>query len=240
MAAFDFVLARYAPVELGLLAEALRTRLEGRGARVLEKQEGNDLEVRTTDSAAHVTSQAGRFVVRRDDEEDALPWFLPAVPASASGASSLLRIGLAGGNDERRLRMSWRTISELRARSFRFESVLVGRCDVPAAANEKPDEVHHDLSPAEYLAMLERIDVILECTDSFDTASFFAVAGRDAGIPVVAHEDRADLSRAQNGHAVIWSADGFVEALQTLDRAHVEPVDPGRELQRIVEMIGAS
>lgn len=195
------------------------------------------LEVRTGD---HVTIVASRSPVFHFDESGnhwEVPWFVPLDVARAAPRGGRLRIGIAGGADDRRLRMSWKTIAELRRRKVRLVAVAIGEGALSSSADERPDELHVLPAPAEYLALLDRLDLVLECTDSFGTESFLAVAARNRGIAVVAHRDRMDLIDQRDTAAGMWSADGFAEAVTRGNLERRAPRDPAESLAAILERV---
>lgn len=132
--------------------------------------------------------------------------------------------------------MSWRTLAELRRRGIAATAIVIGDCAISPVAEDQPDELHEQPAPVEYLAILDRLDVVLECTDSFSRESFLAVAARDRGVPVVAHADRPDLA-THGSLAAMWSADGFVEALRATPREKAQPRDVTEPLRNIFELI---
>lgn len=244
MSAIEISLGSSAPIELELLATALIAELDvqaGMSERLVRDRDSGSDEALRVDGAAPVIvrSRPTSFVVSSDMSEREVPWFLPVIPPlTPRSRASNLRIGIAGGVEDRRLRMTWKTLAELRRRRFRFAAIVLGRCELPPSAEQRPDELHENPGPGEVLMALSRFDVVLECTDGFDTESFLAVAARDAGVPVAAHQERADLTRAGNPLAELWSADGFAEALQNAGRERVEPIEPKESMTRLRNLIG--
>ncbi len=244
MSALSLSLGADAPEELTLLALGLVKQGELSSTRtraislVDDRSEGDELEVRGERGTTTISSRPGSFVIGSANGPAAeVPWFLGVNPPRAVRlGSSRLRIGIAGGSDERRLKMSWRTIAELRRRGGSITAIVIGECAMSPVAEEQPDEVHSAPAPAEYLALLDRLDVVLECTDSFSGESFLPVAARDRGVPVVAHLDRPDLAIGGSG-AAMWSADGFVDAVLETTRETMPPRDVTEPLRAILELI---
>ncbi|MDX1583351.1 MAG: hypothetical protein R3338_07085 [Thermoanaerobaculia bacterium] len=245
MSSIEISTAETAPLEVELLGVVLTEDLRSKGHEV--RGTGSDdpdrpgtLRIASGSNVAEIGSRKGVFTISSDHGDHEIPWFLPAPPVdSARTKAGYLRVGMAGGDDERRLRMTWKTLAELRKRRMSFTSIVVGTCNVPSTDSERPDELHEVVGPAELMMLLARLDVVLECTDGFDTESYLAVAARDAGIPVVAHLERADLTRAGNRLSERWSADGFSEALLEVTSKRVPIKDPSPVLSRILELIGA-
>lgn len=229
-----------APIELALLALGL---IHARGPDGTIRDEpipGNDLEVKTRGTSTRIESLAPSFRIHNDDGYVDRAWFLPLNPSPVPeerSRSSRLRVGIAGGSDTRRLKMAWRTLGELRRRDVAVTPIVAGECELSAVADERPFELHGSLAPAEYLALLDRLDVVLECTDSFGTESFLAVAARDRGVPVVAHRDRAGLALVPGCCAGMWSADGFVDALIGTKHERGESRASTESLDAILELI---
>lgn len=224
-----------APIELTLLALALAH--EG-GVLREEPVEGARLEVREGANLTTIESRAPSFHLFRAEHASEHPWFLPLNPPRvARTRSGRLRIAIEGGADSRRLKMSWRTLGELRARSVPVISLVAGRCDPATALEERPDEFHDALAPAEYLALLDRADLVLECTDSFGTESFLSIAAMCRGVPVVAHRDRPDLAVDSASRSATWSADGFVDALRASPIERRQPRSAEGPLLAIMDVI---
>lgn len=220
------------PVELSLLAVALLAH--GSQLRVVSDDGSGRLMVSRESRSVAIGTRSGSFEVISGGAENGVPWFMPVRLGGKPSRSGRLRIGIAGGADHRRLRMSWKTIAELRARGVALTSIVIGDSDRDFPPDGHPDEVHVSLDAAEIVAALRRLDLFLECSDRFGEPTFLAVAARDAGIPVVVHADLSDLSRHGHSRTEVWSADGFAAAVQNVDRVRVEPIDPRVGLSRLL------
>lgn len=230
------------PVELSLLALALvqgSERAPSSGfARIREEPiEGDRLEVKSNGFLTTIESRSPSFHLKTREGSAEYRWFLPVHGPRRESRASRMRLGIEGGSDTRRLRMTWRTLGELRRRELQVTPIVVGSCELSPATEERPDELHTSLVAHEYVALLDRVDVVLECTDSFGTESFLAVAARQRGIPVVAHRDRPDLVHDERSLAAMWSADGFIEALLATGRERRAPTDPRGSLAEIIDRL---
>lgn len=227
-----------APIELALLSLAI-AHARGVDAVVRDEPiEGKRLEARSGSNITIIESRAASFRLSRGGKTAEQPWFLPLNPPRAErSSSSKLRIGIDGGVDSRRLKMSWRTLGALRERGVSSTSMVAGACELPSSLDERPDEVHHALAPAEYLALIDRADVVLECTDSFGTESFLSVAALYRGVAVVAHRDRPDLASQEGNRSAMWSADGFVDALGSSRFERSEPRSINEPLRSLLDFL---
>jgi hypothetical protein len=246
-----------APVELRLMAVSLIVRLPGpwkifaSGVDDLRLPAGTELRFAVSEGDAatiriegkeRILRLAGRKPVLEDSEGNApaLPWVVARelFPSPESRMGEIPRILFEGEGDERRLRMTLKTIEELRRRRFPFTAISVGRIAPSMAAVAPPDEVHEELSAGEYLALVSSGTAVVECTDAYGEPSALSVVARAAGLPLVTHADRAEPAGAEgSGVAGMWSAEAFADALVQCGWERSEGFPFAEEIEAILEVL---
>jgi hypothetical protein len=251
----ELVIGDAASAELRLLAGSLVARLPGPwkvsgiGFEELRLPSGVELRPsRTAGEDAVLLLDPGEWTVRieagrpclqgPEGEPTAVPWVIAGelFPPSESRDREIPRILFEGGGDERRIRMTLRTIEELRRRQFGFTAVAVGSLEPPMLAVAAPDEVHEDLSAGEYLALVSSGTAVLECTDAYGAPSPLSAAARAAGLPLVIHADHAELA-ASSRVAGMWSAEAFADAITRSDFERTGRFSFEEEIESIREVL---
>ncbi|HUO83918.1 MAG TPA: hypothetical protein VM534_02290 [Thermoanaerobaculia bacterium] len=237
-----------APAELAHIAAAFARRLAAAGIQVsmagsrdslivqpLDRQQPVDL-----DDRVHISDGEGEdlgqisldmrtstlHLHRAQDEASYLCAFDPSTfPMEDRAGSSIPRVLFRGGSG-RRLRMSLKVVAELRSRSWPFLAICHGEPDAESLSIAEPDEVHPRLSAAEWAAVLLSSAAILETSDQFETPSLEGIAGRDLGLPTIAHE-ASPIIREGEGFLVTsrWAPDAFADLLMSGALVVREPSD---------------
>jgi hypothetical protein len=254
----ELVIGDAAPAELRLLAATLVARVPGPwkvsaiGFEELRLPSGVELRSSgTAGDGAVLLLDAREWTLRLEGgrprlaspegKSTAVPWVIAGELFSPSEwrDREIPRILFEGGGDERRLKMALRTVEELRRRHYRFTAVAVGRVEPSMISVAAPDEVHEDLSAAEYLALVSSGTAVLECTDAYGAPSPLSVAARAAGLPLVIHTDHADLAAAAFRAAGMWSAEAFADAITQSDFERTAGVPFNEEIEAIREVLSS-
>jgi hypothetical protein len=254
----ELVIGDAAPAELRLLAASLVARIPGPwkvsaiGFEELRLPSG--VELRSSGTAGDgavlllearewtLRLQAGRPRLESPEgKTTAVPWMIAEELFSPfeSRGREIPRILFEGAGDERRLKMALRTVEELRRRQYGVTAVAVGRVEPSMLSVAAPDEVHEDLSAAEYLALVSSGTAILECTDAYGASSPLSVAARAAGLPLVIHADHSDLAAAASRVAGMWSAEAFADAITQSDFERSAGFRFNEEIEAIREVLSS-
>lgn len=222
--AFDDSIARL-PTETLRDESTVMVRSAGHPAVMLESQPGAIVRAWRPGEAADLSMPLALH-----------PATIASPRRDRSGAPRILVYGDEGG--ERRLRMTVRTLEELRARRISFVAIVVGRAPKPLAA--MPGEMHEQLTASEWMRLIQGASCVLETTDAQERPTPAVAAAIAAGRPVVVFRTSADVGISQAVRlAEAWSADAFVDAIRATVDERVEPSSEpfDRAMSRVREVL---